>query len=146
MTRLNPAALALAVLAALALSACNYDDPPTAYVGDCFQVSELVGVVDEIPTVPCDEPHEAEVYANLDLDFDGPYAEVPRRAELTCLSLFADFVGVDITETELDVYYLHPVQEGWEQGDRETICSVIAPDWDSGELQRIEASLAASQR
>ncbi len=46
----------------------------------------------------------------------------------------------------LDIYYLYPQADSWENGDREVICAVYTPNKDTGRLMRTTGSLAGAKR
>ncbi|GAB4198192.1 MAG: septum formation family protein [Wenzhouxiangellaceae bacterium] len=101
-------------------------------VGDCFndEESRLMGPDDEVssvPGVPCDQPHDNEVYAIFNLTFESWPGEDAafEIANQQCIENFAAFVGSDYYESSLDVLTLAPTDYGWKKlKDREVICSV----------------------
>jgi hypothetical protein len=99
--------------------------------GDCWDDPPLDQVVDSVAAVPCTQPHDAEVYAVYDLDlpvFPGD-DEVGTAAESGCIGRFAEFAGVEYAASRLEVVYLNPTQESWdEEDDRSVVCSVSDPD------------------
>jgi hypothetical protein len=123
------------------------DEPPRAdvfglAVGTCFDdPSESVDVVD-VPVVPCDAPHDNEVYAVFDLAGDvypGDEA-VQQSASEGCLERLVSLLGTDPAATPLEASFLYPVQQGWEQiGDREVVCFAFRRD-----LAKLTGSLAAT--
>lgn len=93
-------------------------------VGDCFDTSETAEV-ETVEVVPCTRPHGNEVFALFDLEGDEfPGDQVAAElAEEGCIERFEDYVGVEYSASELEVSYLYPLEEGWEQiGDREVVC------------------------
>ena len=50
------------------------------------------------------------------------------RAEEFCAEAFAEFVGVDYNESELEINLLYPTGESWAEGDRELVCLVYDPE------------------
>ncbi len=147
MTRAVPMAAAAAVLG-LALSACSSPEPKrddasgeiteaavadvfTLAVGDCLDLSEQADetAVETLPTVPCTEPHDAQVYAEQTLDMD----ELPVEDELFaladqfCYDQFAGYVGLSYEESVLEVQYLYPTQESWDAGDDVLQCVLVNP-------------------
>jgi hypothetical protein len=99
-------------------------------VGDCIEAA-AVGQVNEVPVVPCTDPHESEVVALFDLpegDFPGA-VEVSSIAEEECIGpLFADYVGIDYQASKYGFAYLAPTQETWDGlDDREVVCLVGDP-------------------
>ncbi|MBW8172591.1 septum formation family protein [Ornithinimicrobium sp. Arc0846-15] len=125
------AALSLAAAAALALSACS-TSAPTAEIGDCMDYAGLTGEVSELPTLDCTEAHDAQVIHKFDLpDGDFPTEdEYVAALEAECLPAFESFVGVSYEESSLFISDLSPQEEGWDAGDRETICIAYTEDAD----------------
>ena len=105
------------------------DESTWIEVGDCFD--ETSGdVVSDIPTVPCTEAHDYEVYAEFDIDlavFPGD-DEVFRLADEGCLAPFATYVGLDFAGSALDYTSYVPTREGWtEYDDRSVSCVLFDP-------------------
>lgn len=101
---------------------CYNDDPEQSSSTETFEVNS-------VDAIPCDEPHDNEIYALWDLpdgDFPGEDAVVDQSYE-GCLERFPDFVGVAYESTTLDVGIIFPLQETWDAGDREVVCSVFNP-------------------
>ena len=126
----------------LALSACGAQrdesgaivesgalDPFKMKVGDCFDdVDSDSDEVESVPGVPCDEPHDNEVYAIFDTSHESwPGEEVMyESASQDCISQFEGFVGMAYEDSELEVYPLYPTLASWNQvDDREIICAVF---------------------
>lgn len=138
----------LTVVAALALAACLPGSAPTANVGDCLDMEELGSVVDTLPTVPCEDPHEAEVYAVLDLESDAAFDQgtIDTDAFDACEALFEDFVGVVYEDSVIEIWYLYPDAAGWDAGDREVICTAAEIDWETGDVVPVTGTLANAGR
>jgi len=105
-------------------------DANTLKVGDCLaSVASLGSEVTKLPVVPCDQPHEGEVFAEKTLaDTDSPDS-ASSTAEDFCVAQFEEFVGVPYdSETTLDVTSLYPTLTSWEQGDRLIQCIVYDKD------------------
>lgn len=102
-------------------------------VGDCLDSAALGDVVETVPVVPCDEPHDSEVFASTQLadgDYPGDEA-VATQADEYCYAQFSQFVGMSYEDSALDFLPMYPLQEGWEQlDDREVLCLVV--DLDGG--------------
>ena len=98
-------------------------------VGDCLNLTSA-DVIYSVPVVPCSEEHEQEVYTEFEIDsavFPGDDA-IEREGDERCTAAFADFVGVDYFDSELDLQYLTPSQDGWEfEGDKLVSCVVYDP-------------------
>jgi hypothetical protein len=100
-------------------------------VGDCFQDPEAAAEeVHEVQTVPCDQPHDNEVYASLDLpDGDFPGADAIAEASLDgCLERFEEYVGTPYHASQLYATWLYPTESSWGEGDREVVCVLFAQD------------------
>lgn len=120
-------------------------------VGDCLNdpveaMPDEVVEVDSVESVDCAEPHEAEVYALVDLpgdataDFPGDDS-VGQQADEICFGRFEDYVGAPYEESSLDYSYYLPTAQSWSGGDREVAC--LAVDYE-GEL--LTGSVAGSGR
>lgn len=100
-------------------------------LGDCFDntislASDEGGEVSTLPGVPCSEPHDNEVYAIFDVDYEAFPGDEP-MAELAfnqCLAHFRAFVGLEYDSSVLDITALYPSATSWAQDDREVICAV----------------------
>lgn len=102
-------------------------------IGDCFNDEGDVGEETEInslPTVPCSEPHDNEVYAEYTFpeeDFPGDEVVVATASE-QCIALWKDFVGIAYESSTLEVYPIYPTQTSWEQADdRLVTCAIYDP-------------------
>ncbi|WP_159502390.1 septum formation family protein [Microbacterium sp. 18062] len=97
----------------------------TLSVGDCLN-DQSASEVYEVPVVPCDEPHDYEVYHDFALadgewDQDAVYA----AADEGCYTAFPDFVGLSYEESTLDFAYYAPTQLSWEDGDDRMVSCYI---------------------
>jgi hypothetical protein len=94
-------------------------DPVTRYdlaVGDCFNQYDEIDV---ITRVPCDAPHDAEVfhYENHPAPFGEPYPndrEMERYARRVCYAQFAAFAGVLYEVSRLEIGVITPNKENFE--------------------------------
>lgn len=103
----------------------------TLKVGDCFNDEATTSTeVSSVPTVPCSEAHDNELYFEFELpagDYPGQ-TEVDAEADQRCLNEFASFIGTAYEASALDFWYLTPTQAGWEQiDDRVVQCAVWDP-------------------
>ena len=142
------------VLLALALTttACGSDEPAAqrdeagavategsidafdVELGDCVQQPDAddadVEEVESVEAVPCDQPHDGEVYSIFDLpdgDFPGD-EEVGAAGEDRCVEDFGSFIGLSYDESVYDITSLFPTRESWESADdREYVCIAVAP-------------------
>jgi DNA-binding SARP family transcriptional activator len=106
-------------------------------VGDCLnavpgpdppvQPGGVVQVAETVLLVPCEGPHEQEVYHLFELGA-GPYPgdeQVQALAREQCSAQFQEYVGVAQYESELDSFYVFPMRDAWESGDRRGGCSLL---------------------
>lgn len=140
--RLAAAAIALS----LVLGACSDDSPDRdgdgritsagdlsvfdLVEGDCVVLdSDVEAANSTLPVVPCDEPHQAEVYSLVVLDDLDQYPgerELSNRAELECVGTFGDYVGVELADSTLFFTYMIPAVRSWqEDGDRTVVCMAL---------------------
>jgi hypothetical protein len=105
-------------------------------VGDCFN-DEGTGLDQEmvevaaVPTVPCEDPHDNEVFLVDDITLSGAYPgdeEIYLEASDLCLAAFAGYVGRDYESSQYDVFPLTPTRQGWNEGDREVVCALYNLD------------------
>jgi hypothetical protein len=106
-------------------------------VGDCIEWpgSEETYEFDEIGVLPCDQPHDAEVYAVASYPL-GPDAGYPGDDVIgdwsvdTCHAAFAGYTGQSYEEAEdLEFTFFTPTEAGWNsQDDRVVQCLVFRVD------------------
>lgn len=95
-------------------------------VGDCMnEVSEEL--VSEVPVVPCDQPHDEEVYFDLTLEGEEYPGDdvIQTQSDEACLAQFEPFVGLAYDSSTLGFYAYRPSQESWEQMDDRIVSCVI---------------------
>lgn len=96
-------------------------------------------VVDQVPAIPCDMPHDFEVYGLFDVvdepDYPGE-SIVVAQAEVGCLQRFEGYVGAAyVADGARAVSYLYPTAETWSEGDRAVHCLVHGPTQRSGSVR-----------
>lgn len=135
----------IAAFSALSLAACF--GPPSAEVGDCMQLSDLGAQVSDLPTVECSEPHEGEVFAVEDTDYEGAYDEfaIEDAGVDLCLSEFDDYVGTPYADSVVDFTLLYPDATGWDRDDRQIICIAYEIE-QSGDFAMVTGSVEGSNR
>lgn len=127
----------------VSLSACS-QELASADVGDCMDSSSLEGAVVDLPTVACDEAHDAQVVGTFDLEgaaFPGE-EEVGREATERCAAEFEQFVGIAVDRSTLTLKFLGPNAQTWEADNgRQVICfaltsdgSTVTESWEGAEL------------
>lgn len=117
-------------------------------VGQCF-FEPTRDLVDALATVPCEDPHEYELYALVDLE-GGEGAEYPGDEAIgedafdVCEDRFEDFVGVAYDDSRYYIFTISPSEETWDDGDREVVCALYEPvdaEEPDGEVQLLNGSL-----
>jgi len=113
-------------------------------VGDCFDLKDPTA--DEVGYVAarvCTDEHEFEMF------FVGalPEGDYPAEAVFTsfveqhCVPAFDTYVGKAYLESELDIYWLYPTADAWNEGDLSVQCAVYHPL-----VNRLIESLKGSSR
>lgn len=98
-------------------------------IGDCFDDEGSAEEVTSVPIVPCDQPHDNEVFHEFEIadgEFPGDDA-VSTEADEKCVAAFDAFAGIAYADSTLDVFSLRPTAAGWEQGDRLVQCAIYDP-------------------
>lgn len=121
-------------------------------IGDCFDDPEdnAEGLVSDLALIPCDEPHDNEVFALVDYPaedgeaFPGDDA-IETFADEECLPIFEDYVGLPYDESVLLFAPVKPTADTWADGDREIVCLLYAVDAD-GNAEALEGSMRGSNR
>lgn len=115
----------------------------TLKIGDCLNAADLETMVSTVPTTPCGEAHDSEVYAAMkmtDAEYPGDGATTD-QADAFCIPEFGTFIGTPYETSELGYLALYPTQNTWDTiGDREILC--IAKD----EVGGLTATLAGAAR
>jgi len=96
-------------------------------VGDCLNGLEEGADVQNLPAVPCTQPHEGEVYAVFDLpegDYPGE-AAIFDQAEAGCGERLSSVAPEAYDDPSVGLFYLYPVELSWPD-DREIVCIAIS--------------------
>lgn len=100
-------------------------------VGDCLGGGPAVtGEVSEVPVVPCDQPHDSEVFHGHTIDGDvmpDPTAMEVIVAEQCYGANFQTFVGLPHEQSTLQIGWAEPTTASWNEGDRQLLCIVTDP-------------------
>jgi len=136
--------LLLASLLGLLLTSCGPGEGAVTDLraGQCLDRPETATAIEEVEVVPCDDPHDLEVFALVELP-DGPYPGDSGRSQVAqeaCADRFAAYVGVEPSASARSTGFLVPTEQGWDEGDREVVCLLYDPD------ERLTGSMRASQR
>jgi len=97
-------------------------------VGDCTK-EELKAEATNIDLVPCTEPHTHEAYFSVDYVGDAypGSATLEVFAEQKCVGAFADYVGVELAQSDYFFTYLYPSVTTWQsKNDRQVVCFVVS--------------------
>ena len=108
-------------------------------VNDCFNDKEVFDLVDgesvqigSVEALPCSIPHDGEVYAiSSDLFFQTSFPSDEEMEQIGygyCSSEFLKFVGINYEASILDIQYLVPSLEGWNNSVRNVVCIVSTPE------------------
>lgn len=134
----------LAFGASLVLRAGDEPEPPavptptagtvvgaeTLAVGDCL-VLPSEDTFDDVRTLSCTEPHDAEVFFVGDHpDGDYPSDETFEAfVDAQCLPVFETYTGSAFDDQDvLDVGWFTPTSGAWDGGDREVVCHLTPAD------------------
>jgi hypothetical protein len=133
-------ALAIALVVGYVTTARRGDDGSLASAGnvsvdelregDCFNTTEE-GEISDVDGVPCNEPHEYEVFALSNYEGDGTYPpDSATEAIFTqiCEPDFEPYVGAPYATSEIYGQMITPSEESWNAGDRGYICLLYDPD------------------
>lgn len=97
------------------LATSGSDDAFALQGGDCFN-DQSGTEVNDVPGVPCSEPHDNEIFAAFDLEpgaWPGEEA-VSELADTGCMERFEPAIGAIYDESVLVVSHLVPTQQSWE--------------------------------
>ena len=101
-------------------------------IGDCIHWpgDDDTVEVTSVEGVPCEQPHDGEVYGRFDLDAAGfSPARVESEGADGCLDLWEPAIGTVWEEDpDLDISTMVPTAESWDAGDREVLCIVVPVD------------------
>lgn len=119
------------------VTAASDADVFSLQVGDCLDMAELASAteVETVPTVPCGDPHDGEVYAETALEGDELPADVEDQADAFCYDAFEPFIGMTYEESAVDFTYFTPSEGSWGQGDRAVQCIVVVAEPTTGTLE-----------
>jgi hypothetical protein len=99
-------------------------------VGDCFDLKESdAESITDVTARPCTDEHEYELF-HVAVMAEGPFpgdAAFDVFFEDNCLGTFETYVGKAYAESVLDIFWLTPGEEAWDEGDRSIQCAVYHP-------------------
>jgi Septum formation/Domain of unknown function (DUF4190) len=99
-------------------------------IGDCFDNPAGAHTVNTVTAIPCDQPHNAQIYAKFrlagsDLRYPGA-AAVARRARSGCNARIGS-VDKAMTTNAMTARILLPDETSWTAGQRTVSCMVVNP-------------------
>jgi Domain of unknown function (DUF4190)/Septum formation len=120
----------------IAAAAGTFEESVTEQVdaGDCVEIPDDDTFL-RLKTQDCNAPHEGEVFLVGELSGAGD-DEYPGSDEVQamvvdrCSADFADYVGGEIGDVDLDLFYVYPSRPGWRGGDGGYVCAVYDPSGD----------------
>lgn len=99
-------------------------------VGDCFDNPAGAKAVNTVTAIPCNQPHNAQIYAKFKLTgSDSSYpgaAVVEQRARSGCNARIGS-VDKSVTSSAMTVRILLPERTSWAAGQRTVSCMVVNP-------------------
>ena len=102
-------------------------------IGDCFDDQSMYGTDETVELtgvggVPCQQPHDNEIYAQTQMaltEYPGEDA-ILKAADKFCFEEFEAYVGTSYQNSILDITYIYPTIESWNQmSDREISCALF---------------------
>ncbi|MFA9431671.1 septum formation family protein [Egicoccus sp. AB-alg2] len=96
--------------------------------GDCF--ADPPRQLATSPTVGCDEG-VYELVAVAALDEQGAYPGLQALSSLAfdrCAAAADEYTGRDVVASDLDIWFHHPSEQSWADGDRQFVCAVTRVD------------------
>lgn len=115
-------------------------------IGDCLPYID--DTVYELTLLPCDQPHDSEVYSIFSFPEDGEYPgddAVTAEAISKCEAAFDEFVGAPYSEVyDLDYYWFAPTKRSWDNADDRAVqCLIFSYDGDvTGTLKGSAATVS----
>ncbi|WP_144125217.1 DUF4190 domain-containing protein [Catellatospora sichuanensis] len=106
-------------------------------IGDCLNDLNTEDEIEELPVVPCSEPHDGEVYAEFKLTetaYPGVDA-IEKKADPRCADLLKSYAPKAVDDPAVDTYYLYPTAESWARGDRAVTCIATFDPARTGKLK-----------
>jgi hypothetical protein len=105
--------------------------------GDCINDLEESSNISSLPAVPCAQAHEGEVFAVFEItaaSWPGD-AVVAKQAEDGCVQRLPEYAPKAADDDKLQLFFLHPTQQSWAQGDHEVTCVAVDPAKRTGSLR-----------
>ena len=107
-------------------------------VGDCINGVRAGIELRTLPAVPCENPHESEVFAQFSLangDWPG-INTIDSEADNRCGQQLTSYAPSAADDPNLQILYLHPTKQSWAQGDRTVVCLTYDANKRTGPLRK----------
>ncbi|WP_062077369.1 septum formation family protein [Demequina globuliformis] len=123
----------VAALAVAALSGCSLWQSTDVSsfemaVGECVIAPSITSdtetEVGALPVVDCAEPHHGEVFYAEILNAPIYPQDTAETLQEACLGAYADYVGVEYTDSRYRISLVYPSELTWDEGDRQSACLV----------------------
>lgn len=105
--------------------------------GDCFMMPEGDAEFDRLDTEDCSAPHDAEIVRVTTMPRTGPMPAADSEYWDTvfnaCLESGTN-VKVDELPADYELGFFSPAEDGWDAGDRTSLCYVYAPSGLNGSM------------
>jgi hypothetical protein len=118
---------AATLIAAVLVTAACTADTGGRLAGTCYD--EPPRVPADVPAVPCEEAR-FEIVSVDTLDGGQDTLPWPGALELSrltfdrCLEAAETYAGTALPDRVLDLWFHHPTERGWGEGDRDFVCAV----------------------
>ena len=100
-------------------------------VGDCFDLKDPTAEeISDVTAKPCTDPHQFELFWTGSMP-DGDYpteAAFESFFQTNCVGAFQPYVGTGYLDSALDIYWLTPFEETWDNGDQSIQCAAYDPN------------------
>ena len=100
-------------------------------VGDCFDLKDpSAEEISDVTAKPCTVAHEFELFWTGSM----PEGDYPSQTafesffQTHCVGGFQPYVGTGYLDSKLDIYWLTPLEETWNDGDRSIQCAIYDPE------------------
>ncbi len=111
-------------------------------VGDCFVIDDAMEI-ERVETPGCNEPHDTEVVGLVTIpgpstypsDTDPYWEQVYRACDDKAMD---NIVNIENVPNDAVLDFLIPLEAGWNQGDRDSICIIWSPTNIDGSLTGIK--------
>jgi hypothetical protein len=102
-------------------------------VGDCFNNPAGASTVTTVTAIPCNQPHNAQIYAKFNLtgsshSYPGT-SKVTKLAATDCNSR-TDSINKSAAPSSMTIRLLFPEQAAWQNGRRTVACMIVNPTAD----------------